>query len=366
MASEASVLALFVSPHGLGHAARICAVAEALGALRRAVRFEVFTRAPRWIFEQSLTADFGYTELLTDIGLVQDTALAENLGATLHELDSFLPFDEHSIEAAAVQLKEGQVDLVVCDIAALGIVAAREAGIPSVLIENFTWDWVYGEYARQHQDFARHAEYLGSVYDTADCRVRAEPTCGEADADLVVSPIGRVHRQLRSEVREALGIPEQSTAILVTMGGVPEELCLDRSDSLPPDMYLVIPGPSKTGCRHPNVVCVPPPPRLYHPDLVNACDAVLGKLGYSTVAEAYNCGVPLGYVSRPSFPEFAVLERFVTTHLNTLELPRSAWASGEWVTYVGRLAELARRPARQDTGAAEAAAFISSLLESLS
>lgn len=37
------------------------------------------------------------------------------------------------------------------------------------------------------------------------------------------------------------------------------------------------------------------------PDLVNACDVVLGKIGYGTVSEAVGIEKPRIYVSRPLF-----------------------------------------------------------------
>ena len=46
--------------------------------------------------------------------------------------------------------------------------------------------------------------------------------------------------------------------------------------------------------REKNVILLPANTDLYHPDLVHAADAVVAKLGYSTVAETYSAGVPLG------------------------------------------------------------------------
>jgi hypothetical protein len=74
-------LAFFITPHGFGHAARACAVMEALHEREPALRFELFTQTPPWFFEQTLPGLFSYYPLTTDIGLVQETALNEDCSA---------------------------------------------------------------------------------------------------------------------------------------------------------------------------------------------------------------------------------------------------------------------------------------------
>ena len=39
------------------------------------------------------------------------------------------------------------------------------------------------------------------------------------------------------------------------------------------------------------------------PDLLQAADVMLGKIGYGTVAECLSCRVPLIYVPREGWPE---------------------------------------------------------------
>ncbi|MDE3091936.1 MAG: hypothetical protein KGJ80_21395, partial [Chloroflexota bacterium] len=86
-------IAFFISPHGFGHAARACAVMVSLHAIDPTFHFDIFTRVPRWFFADSLRGAFTYHALLTDIGLVQETALREDLAATVKSLNHFLPFN---------------------------------------------------------------------------------------------------------------------------------------------------------------------------------------------------------------------------------------------------------------------------------
>ena len=69
------------------------------------------------------------------------------------------------------------------------------------------------------------------------------------------------------------------------------------------DVTFVIPGGADDYLWQENLVLLPHHSRFYHPDLVAAADAVVGKVGYSTVAETFHAGAPLGYVPRTRFRE---------------------------------------------------------------
>ena len=54
-------------------------------------------------------------------------------------------FDE-AVTSEVALLRQVEADLVVADIPPLGIAAATAAGIPSIALGNFTWDWIYSAY----------------------------------------------------------------------------------------------------------------------------------------------------------------------------------------------------------------------------
>ena len=79
-------IAYFISAHGLGHAARAAAVMAAVHQVAPAVRFEIFTTAPHWFFDDCLAGPFACHLLETDVGLIQKSPLEENLPATIKAL----------------------------------------------------------------------------------------------------------------------------------------------------------------------------------------------------------------------------------------------------------------------------------------
>ena len=143
-------IAYFISPHGFGHAARASAVMSAVHEADPSVGFEIFTTVPSWFFEDSINGSYIYHPLETDLGLVQASPLHSDLEKTVERLNRFIPFAESQISGLAGTMDRLNCQLVVCDIAPMGIAVAREAGLKAVLVENFTWDWVYQEYEGTH------------------------------------------------------------------------------------------------------------------------------------------------------------------------------------------------------------------------
>src|SRR5512141_2488187 len=97
-------IAVFVTPHGYGHAARASAVMNAIREREPGVHFEIFTRVPVWFFNMSLKSGFTYHEVLTDIGVAQSTAMDEDLPETIRRLEAFLPFRAELVGALAAQV----------------------------------------------------------------------------------------------------------------------------------------------------------------------------------------------------------------------------------------------------------------------
>ena len=147
------------------------------------------------------------------------------------------------------------------------------------------------------------------------------------------------------------------------MGGVPDrfEFLNHLSDDL--GVSLVIPGCSDEKVDHPQVHCLDTRSPYYHPDLLAAADGLIGKAGYSTLAEAYYAGLPFGFVNRWQSPEAEVLERFLTGHMASLSITPEAYVHGRWIRELPRLLALPRRRPTSENGAVAAARAIKELLD---
>ena len=85
---------------------------------------------------------------------------------------------------------------------------------------------------------------------------------------------------------------------------------LPRQEPLPVAENVLGGGGGRRG-RAGNVWLLPHRSGFFHPDLVQAADAVVGKIGYSTLAETCRARIPYGFVPRAGFRESAVLGRWL-------------------------------------------------------
>jgi hypothetical protein len=325
---------------------------ESIRARLPQTRFEIFTKVPDFFFIDSLGSNLGYHPLLTDIGVAQSDPVTEDLPETIRRLDRFLPFDPHLIESTASTVKNLGSELVVCDIAPFGIAVADCAGLPSVLIENFTWDWIYEGYLPFASGLQPSITYLKDQFGRAGKHIQSMPICRpDPAADLVAPPAGRKPHTSRSAIRATFGVPEDACLVLITMGGIPDPEAASHELPDRDDLVFIIPGGSDRPQKNGNTILLPHDSNFYHPDLVNASDAIIGKAGYSTIAETYQAGIPFGYISRKAFRESGVLAKFIQKEMSGVEIPIDDFTGRNWSQYLPQLLELPRyTPAMPDGG----------------
>ncbi len=350
-------IACFVSPHGFGHAARACAVLNALHGARPALRCHIFTTVPRWFFVESLSDCFEYHHCCTDVGLVQISPLEEDLAATVEALDRAPWCDSSLVEALARTIGRLGCALVIADISPLGLRIARRAGLPSVLVENFTWDWIYHNIDGPDA-LAAHGDELAADFAGADLRIQTTPVCRSVAGAIEVGPVARAPRETRAETRRRLCIPEADQMVLASMGGVGWDYGPLDGMTGADGPWVVVPGGAESERRRGRLLELPFHSTFFHPDLVHAADVVVGKLGYSTVAEVYHAGTALAYVERPRFPESPVLARFVVRELTSVRLEPEAFATCEWLPGVHEALAAPRKAPAGGNGAVESAAGI--------
>jgi UDP-N-acetylglucosamine:LPS N-acetylglucosamine transferase len=357
-------LAYFISPHGFGHAARAAAVMQALFKADSAVHFEIFTSVPCWFFQDSLTAPFSYHELLSDIGLVQKSAFEADLNATLHRLAEFLPFQPQRIKEISATVRKLNCAVIICDISPMGIAVARQAGIPALLVENFTWDWIYQQYVDLDStgSFNAHMGYLQNLFTAVQYHIQTEPVCNPCPVDLTTTPVSREIKNPPDRIKKQLGLRTDSKMVLITTGGIKQEYkFLDQLKKLR-NITFVLPGSGLQMETRDNLILLPEQSEFYHPDLVNASDAVVGKVGYSTLAEVYHAGVPFGYTPRSNFRESGPLVDFIDRQMNGVLVDESEFSSGKWRTKLENLLDMPRAQRSAPNGADQVGSFITGII----
>ena len=330
-------------------------------ALRRRlpqVEFDIFTTVPRWFFQESLGESFTYHNFASDIGLVQTSPFSEDLPATVAALDQAQKNAYRQLPPVVALLQEQKCRLVICDIAPLGIQAAQAAGLPAVLVENFTWDFIYSGYNGSEPGFNPHIQRLKQIASLVELHIQTEPVCRLDSSAFQVAPISRPPRNSREETRERLGLKAKDQVILVTLGGIEEEFGARAALKKHSPCVFVLPGSAEQLTRDENLILLPHHNDFYHPDLVRASDAVIGKLGYSTVAEVYHSGLPFAYIPRPTFPETPPMAEFARREMGALELAHEDYLKGRWGDLPEQLLSVPVRQLPAVNGADQAAAIL--------
>jgi hypothetical protein len=264
--------------------------------------------------------------------MVQKSPFEEDIGETIRALDR-LPLEVGpKLDAVVREVAATGCRLVVADISPLGLLVADRLGCPGVLVENFTWDWVYRAYDDPRLDAL--GARMERIFSTAAVRIQTEPVCKVVDGSCVVPPVSRSPRSSRADLRRKLGIPADHRLLLLSLSGS-QSTIVPKPLRAMPATTLAVPAGSPEPESEPGIVRVPTTGGLYHPDLV------AGKLGYSTVAEIYQAGNAFAFLRRPRFPESPVLERFVTAHLPSEALPED-WLENPMVPSL--LEDLLGRP----------------------
>jgi uncharacterized protein (TIGR00661 family) len=355
-------IAYFITPHGFGHAARASAIMAAVSETVPSVSFDIFSTVPEWFFQDSFSGQFEYHEFVTDIGLVQKTPFSHDLEETIETLDRFIPFDPELISDTAGFLKQRGCQLIVCDISPLGISIAAKAGIPSILIENFTWDWIYEDFVHADARICRYVDFFREIYQAVDYHIQASPVCNPQSVDMTTSPISRKVGLPPVRVREKLGISQEKKIVLITTGGIRDKYRFLKNLTAKKEICFVVPGGSEHPEQQDNLILLPFRSGYNHADLVNNADAVVGKAGYSTIAEIYQSGVPFGYVPRSNFRETGKLVSFIEKEMAGFCVGDEEFKAGEWLSNVSQLLSIPRIQRHNPNGSYQAADMIRDIL----
>lgn len=326
-------IACFVSPHGFGHASRMCALIDGLSELHHSLKFHICTTVPNWFFADSLNVDFEYHEIITDIGLVQTDPVNIDHQRSIDELNLFYPFTEIRLSQASALLHQIDAFACLCDISPLGIQAAKQSKIPAVLIENFTWDWIYHQLGKYQPEYLQISDIVKELFHPA-FHIRVQPECPTFHKfNQLIGPIARNPILDRFTIRNTLGIPMDKPVIFISLGGVDYNYSL-KLKNFDGSFHVAVYDNNRLDIPDRHVTVLSRQSGIRSQDILAASDLVIGKPGYSTISEIVTNGIPFMYVPRPGFPESKFLEDYVQKFVPTKSITQKEFLNGNWVSYV--------------------------------
>ncbi|GJR45923.1 L-arabinokinase-like protein [Tanacetum coccineum] len=354
------VFAYYVTGHGFGHATRVVEVVRHLILAGHDVH--VVTGAPDFVFTTEIESPRLFLrKLVLDCGAVQADALTVDRLASLEKYSETAVAPRDSILAAEVEwLNSIKADLVsvsmvrsvicedclmeqVSDVVAVACRAAADAGIRSVCVTNFSWDFIYAEYVMDAGYHHRSIVWqIAEDYSHCEFLIRLPGYCPmPAFRDVIDVPlvVRRLHKS-RKEVRSEMGISEDVKLVILNFGGQPAGWKL-KEDYLPPGWLCLVCGASEQELP-PNFIKLPRD--VYTPDVMAASDCMLGKIGYGTVSEALAYKLPFVFVRRDYFNEEPFLRNMLESmgrtgrvDLETLSIPsiKCVLEEDRWICTTG-------------------------------
>ena len=283
----------------------------------------------------------------TDTGVVQFDSLRLDEEETARRAAAFYGDFDRCVEAEAEYLRQLGASIVISDIPPLAIAAAHRAGIPSIAVGNFTWDWIYAYYASFERLAPGVIDTIARAYATAGLALRLPVHGGFDSMPAVTTDIPFIARRSArdpAETRRLLGVDGRERVVLSSFGGYGVDLPYDQIEA---SGLTVL-----RSARH-------PPAGLKYEDLVAAADVVVSKPGYGIVSECVANDVPLLYTSRGPFAEYGVMLAEMPRMLRCRYLEQHDLVAGNWRSAIEAL--LAQPPPAERPrvdGASVAAAMI--------
>nr|XP_043640289.1 L-arabinokinase-like [Erigeron canadensis] len=333
------VFAYYVTGHGFGHATRVVEVVRHLILAGHDVH--VVTGAPDFVFTTEIQSPRLFLrKLVLDCGAVQADALTVDRLASLEKYSETAVAPRASILATEVEwLNSIKADLVVSDVVAVACRAAADAGIRSVCVTNFSWDFIYAEYVMAAGYHHRSIVWqIAEDYSHCEFLIRLPGYCPmPAFRDVIDVPlvVRRLHKT-RKEVRSEMGISEDVKLVILNFGGQPAGWKL-KEEYLPPGWLCLVCGASEQDLP-PNFIKLPKD--VYTPDVMAASDCMLGKIGYGTVSEALAYKLPFVFVRRDYFNEEPFLRNMLEYYQGGVEMIRRDLLTGHWTPYLERATSL--------------------------
>jgi L-arabinokinase len=338
----------YISGHGFGHASRSIESINAL--LERTPSLKVFIRSPvaSWLVERTAHPSVTLSAAEVDTAVVQIDSLHLDAPASIRRAEAFMSTFDERVQREVAFLREHGAVLAISDLPALGIAAAKAAGLPALASGNFTWDWIYEHY----DGGARVAKQIGEVYAQTTLALRM-PMWGGFETMPKVWDIPFVARRSKrdpDEVRKALGIPRHRRVVLTSFGGYGlAGLNADALRSLR-EYHVLLPGMIDESA-------------MYHrgyryEDLVQAVDVVVTKPGYGIISECIANDTALLYTSRGDFREYQVLVDAMPEFLRCGFIDHADLFAGNWQRHLEDLLAQPPPPTQPDVAGAEAVADI--------
>jgi len=354
-------LAVAISAHGYGHGAQTAVVLSALRARMPDVRLTLLTALPYTFLHDRIPGEFDLIHWRGDFGMHMQSALEVDLARSAAEYAAYHSAWASRVAETALLLEKLAPDLLFANIPYLPLAAAARIGLPSVALCSLNWAVIYRHYFSRRPEAPAILAAMEDAYNSAQTFLSPAPSMAMPELRNAqrIGPLARVGRAVRAELCARLNVAESQRLVLIAPGGIELRLPLD---DWPIDAGITWIVPAAWGVQRDDMQDFESL-GLNFTDVLTSVDALLGKLGYGTVAECACNGTPMLYLPRPDWPEERVLAEWLHEQGRCAPIARETVLRGQLRDALERLWSQPVPVPPQPTGAEEAATWLASRLD---
>ena len=267
----------YVSGNGMGHATRSLALIE--GIRKNNVNVVIRTYGIESFFKKEVPkikiisdkVDVGSTIRLDGISIDRKKTIM-NQKKWIHSIEKYSDLEKNII------VKENP-DLIISDVSAMPLVAAKKAQKKSLIISNFTWFDLF--------DFLPQKELimLRNAYDCADTVFRL-PFGTKMDHFKKIIDVGlvaRIPKQNKNNLRNNLGVKKEEKIVTISLGNYQKKIKPKFAENI----KVISLGTKIEGN---NIIKISK--NIPGHEIVSISDLVICKCGYGFVSECVSNNIP--------------------------------------------------------------------------
>lgn len=297
------------------------------------------TKVPKHLFNNLPPSSFHYYNVAIDVGVVEKDIFSQDVYSTLSRYSEICASQDHIVNTEVKFIKQEGIDVIVSDIPPLASEIGHVAGVPTIAVGNFSWDFIYKPFLQSFPDFENLIDKIRASYEKTDLLLQL-PFHHEMTAFPRQQKIPLVVRKCAStskETRLRLGIrPDDPRSIILVALRLHDVVPLRAIQGLvESDEFIVLsfdPLPLKNQ-KNVHLLGSHWLPSEF-PDIVSTSDLVICKLGYGIVSECIAYRTPLIYITRYDFAEYDVLRNGMKNILPSYLMPKEDFLQGNWYDHI--------------------------------
>ncbi len=322
-------LAYYITAHGYGHGVRSCDIIRALNRLCPEAEVVIVSDLPEAFLRSRLASPMNrFRAGSFDVGMVQLDSIRVDVTATLERITALYQRRDELFRQEQDFLRREEVDLVVSDIPAIPIEAAKSLSLPVLAEANLSWDWIYEPFAETDARWRPIIEHFQRAYAQVDLLLKP-PFSGPMSAfqkALDIPLMAEPGQARRAELVAHTGCrPDKKWVLLsfTTLDWDEETLrCVEQLTDY--EFFTVRPLAWNRSNIHAVDRDVIP-----FSDVLASADMVITKPGFGILSECVVNRKPILYADRADFIEYPVLVTAIEQYCRHVHIPSERLYGGD-------------------------------------